>query len=101
MRGLKYPCFRLMFQVLLLLGDGTEGVVEGNMEETMTKKTYVVYDSQAMTLSPDDVAILLATDDQHQAIHHANEFSGVVYSYEVDPEGALINETLVHFGVDE
>ncbi len=67
----------------------------------MTNKTYVVYDSQAMTMSPDDVAILLATDDQHQAIHHANEFSGVVYSYEVDSQGELINETFVHFGVDE
>ena len=67
----------------------------------MTSKTYVVYASQAMTMSTDDVAILLATDDQHQAIQHANEFSGVVYSYQVDPEGALINETLVHFGVDE
>ena len=67
----------------------------------MHNKTYVVYDGQAMTMSPDDVAILLATDDQHQAIHHANEFSGVVYSYEVDSQGELINETLVHFGVDE
>ena len=81
-----------MLQVLLLLGDGTEGVVKGNMEETMTKKTYVVYDGRAMTRSPDDAAILLTTDDQHQAIHHANEFSGVVYSYEVDPEGALITQ---------
>jgi hypothetical protein len=67
----------------------------------MTNKTYVVYDSQAMTMSPDEAAILLATDDQHQAIQHANEFSGVVYSYDVDPEGELINETLVHFGIDE
>ncbi len=67
----------------------------------MHNKTYVVYESQAMTMSTDDVAILLATDDQHQAIHHANEFRGVVYSYEVDPEGELINETLVHFGIDE
>ena len=68
---------------------------------TATNKTYVVYDGRAMTMSTDDTAILLTTDDQHQAIHHANEFSGVVYSYEVDPEGELINETLVHFGVDE
>jgi len=76
-------------------------VVEENMEEPMTSKTYVVYDSQAMTMSTDDAAILLTTDDQHQAIHHANEFSGVVYSYDVDSQGELINETLVHFGVDE
>ena len=67
----------------------------------MTSKTYVVYDGQAMTMSPDNVAILLTTDDQHQAIHHANEFSGVVYAYEVDSQGELINETFVHFGVDE
>ena len=46
----------------------------------MHNKTYVVYDSQAMTMSTDDAAILLTTDDQHQAIHHANELSGVVYS---------------------
>jgi hypothetical protein len=64
-------------------------------------KTYVVYAGRAMTRSPDDVAILLTTDDPHQAIHHANEFRGVVYAYEVDPEGELINETLVHFGVDK
>jgi len=71
------------------------------MEEMMNNKTYVIYDSQAMTMSTDEAAILLATDDQHQAIHHANELSGVVYSYEVDPDGELINETFVHFGVDE
>ncbi len=34
----------------------------------MHNKTYVVYDSQAMTMSTDDAAILLTTDDQHQAI---------------------------------
>ncbi len=34
----------------------------------MNNKTYVIYDSQAMTMSTDEAAILLATDDQHQAI---------------------------------
>ena len=68
---------------------------------TETKKTSVAYDGRAMTMSTDDAAILLTPDDQHQAIQHANAFSGVVYSYEVDPEGALINETFVHFGVEE
>jgi hypothetical protein len=67
---------------------------------TETNKTYVAYDGRAMTMSTDDATILLTTDDQHQAIHHANEFSGVVYSYEVDSDGELINETLVHFDVE-
>ena len=51
---------------------------EGDKEETMTetKKTSVAYDGRAMTMSTDDAAILLPTDDQHPAIHHANEFSG-------------------------
>jgi hypothetical protein len=62
--------------------------------------TYVAYDGRAMTMSTDDAAILLTTDDQHPAIHHANEFSGVVYSYEVDSDGELINETFVHFDVE-
>ena len=68
---------------------------------TETKKTSVAYDGRAMTMSTDDAAILLPTDDQHLAIHHANAVSGVVYSYDVDPQGALINETVVHFGVEE
>ena len=53
------------------------------MTQKIVGKTYVVYDARAITMSPADALVLLATQNKQEAIAHANTYNGAVYSYDL------------------
>ena len=68
------------------------------MTQKIVGKTYVVYDATAITMSPADALVLLATENKQDAIAHANQYNGAVYSYDIREDDELANEPLVHYG---
>jgi hypothetical protein len=57
---------------------------------------YVVYDKH--DASAGDALILLATDNEHEALGYAKEHKAFAYRYEVTDDEDLINEKLIYEG---
>lgn len=45
-------------------------------------KLYIVYDGRAAGGDTDDASVLLATSNKHEALQHAKDYDGCVYSYD-------------------
>ena len=66
------------------------------MAEHSVTKTYVVYDGRAN--SPRNARLVHRTDDRDEAIARAQAQRGLVYAYDVTPQGELLHETLIYDG---
>jgi len=75
-------------------------MILGKLGKTKYKtpsKMFVVYDGRAIDGYTSDALVLLATHQKREAIQWANEYSGVVFSYDVKPEdNSLINEKQIY-----
>lgn len=67
------------------------------MTQKIIGQTYAVYEARAITISPADALVLLVTQNKKEAIKHANEYNGAVFSYDILEDNELTNETLVHY----
>ena len=66
------------------------------MPQHIVGKSYLVYDAGIVTVHPGDMLILLATNDQQEAIHYASDHGATVYAYDRCADGALINVSFVY-----
>ena len=76
------------------------------MQKHILGKRYIVYDASTLTFSPTEARMLLATDDQYEAIQYARDrgATATVYAYDKGAGGALTHPTFVyhlaHFGAN-